>query len=162
MATLKELAATSQIVTQVALERSLTELKKYIDAQDAAGGAEASQAIANIQEQINALVGTEADVDKVINTFNEVKAFLADYSEDDTLKSLIDSAINAATAAAATAETNAKAYADGLVETERTRAQGAEGGLDTRLTTIENVEVMSDQQAKTLFDGIFTPTEGGE
>ena len=138
MATLKEVAASVQIVSQVGLERALIELKTYIDTQDASGSSSASAAIQAVQDQLNALIGTE-DADKVLNTFNEIKAFLADYTEDDTLKSLIDAVNNAVTA-------------------EQTRAEAAESALSGRITTIENVNVMTSEQAKALFDSVFAPS----
>jgi len=126
MATLKEVAATQQIVTEVGLGRALTELKTYIDNKDTALG-----------QRLDALLGT-TDATKVIDTFNEIKAFLADYDSDDTLKSLLD-----AVSAAVTAEQN--------------RATAAEEALGERVTTLENVAVMTSAQAKTLFDGVFNP-----
>ena len=129
--TLKDLAATAQLVTQTALERALGELKTYIDARDTA-------AAGNLQAQIDALVGAVGgDADKLLNTFNDIKAFLADYSEDDTLKSLLD-AVQAA------------------VSTEQTRAEAAEKALGDRVKTLEDVSVMTAEQAKTLFDSVFS------
>ena len=157
--TLKDLASSAKVVSQVALEKAFRELKAYIDTQDASGLSAASQAVANLQQQLDTLVGGEGDLDKVINTFNEVKAFLADYSEDDTLKSLIDAAVSAATTAASTAETNAKAYADEKVGAEKTRAEGVEQGLDGRLQTLEGISVMDATEAKTIFDSVFNPAE---
>lgn len=137
MATLKELAATAQVVTQTGLERSLTELKNYIDNKDTANKAE-------LQGQIDALIGAAGgDADKLLNTFNDIKAFLANYSEDDTLKSLLD-AVNTA------------------VGNEVTRAQQAEEALSARVTVLENVSVMTDQQAKDLFDSVFYDQDSSE
>lgn len=131
MPTLKELAATAQVVTQTGLERSLTELKNHIDTKDTANKAD-------LQGQIDALIGAAGgDADKLLNTFNDIKAFLANYSEDDTLKSLLD-AVNTA------------------IANERTRAENAEQALSGRITTLENVEVMTSEQAKALFDSVFT------
>lgn len=140
MATLKEVAATAQVVSQVALEKALRELKAYINAQDTAGASAASDAVQNLQNQLDALVGSE-DADRLINTFNEIKAFLADYSEDDTLKSLID-AVNTA------------------ISGEQARAEQAESALSGRITTLENVHVMTAEEAKTLFDSVFNPQQG--
>lgn len=160
--TLKDLASSVKIVGQVALEQSLTELKTYIDAQISASGSSASARIAQVQNNLDTLIGAQGgDLDKVINTFNEIKAFLADYDEDDTLKSLLDAVQTAATSAASAAEGNAKTYADGLVNTERTRAQGIEGGLNTRITTLENVSIMTAAEATAIYNGIFNPTQGG-
>ena len=147
------------MVSQQALGVILDKIKAYIDQQDTSGSSAASEAVQNLQNQLNALVGSE-DADKVINTFNEVKAFLADYSEDDTLKSLIDSAVSAATTAASTAETNAKAYADGKVNTEKTRAEAAESALAGRVKTLEDINVMTAEQADTLFNSVFNPQQG--
>lgn len=134
MPTLKEVAATVQLISQVGLERALVELKTYIDNQDSS----VSTVIQSVQSQLNSLIGTE-DADKVLNTFNEIKAFLADYTEDDTLKSLIDAVNNA-------------------VAAEQTRATDAESALGSRITTIENVNVMTSEQAKALFDSVFAPS----
>lgn len=129
--TLKDLAATAQLVTQTALERALGELKSYIDARDTA-------AVGNLQAQIDALVGAVGgDADKLLNTFNDIKAFLADYSEDDTLKSLLDAVQTA-------------------VNAEQTRAEAAEKALGDRVKTLEDVSVMTAEQAKTLFDSVFS------
>lgn len=156
MATLKQLATTKKVIMEEAFTKALNKLKTYIDTQDAAGSSAASDAVADLQSQINTLIG-QGDVDKVINTFNEVKTFLADYDSDDTLKNLIDAAVSAATTAAATAESNAKAYTDTKVGNEKTRAEAAEQALSDRVTTLEDIEVMSSQQAEDLFDGIFYP-----
>lgn len=159
--TLKDLAETAQVVTQTAMDEILDKIKAYIDQQDTAGSSSASAAIAQVQANLDALIGAQdGDLDNIINTFNEVKAFLADYDEDDTLKSLIDSAISAATTAAATAETNAKTYADGKVSAEATRAQDAETALGGRITTLENIAVMTQQQAGALADSVFNPQQG--
>ena len=155
--TLKELAATVKLVAQEGLEKSLIKLKTYIDTQDTSGAAAASQAIAALSARIDTLIG-QGDTTQVIDTFNEIKAFLADYSKDDTLKSLIDAAINAATTAASTAESNAKTYADTKVQTEETRATNAESALSDRITTLENVSIMTAAEAETIFDSVFNPT----
>lgn len=157
--TLKDLAATAKLVSQTALEQALTDLKSYIDAQDTAGGSSAQQAVQAVQNQLDTLIGAPSgDLDNLINTFNEIKAFLADYDEDDTLKNLIDAAEAAAQTAASTAEQNAKSYADGIVATESTRAQDTERALGGRITTLENVSIMTAQEAHTLYDGVFNPT----
>jgi len=155
--TLKDLAAQAKLVAQDALEKALTELKSYIDTQDQAGSGASADAIAAVNARIDTLIG-QGDTTQVIDTFNEIKAFLADYSKDDTLKSLIDAAINAATTAASTAESNAKTYADTKVQTEETRATNAEGALSDRITTLENVSVMTAAEAETIFDSVFNPT----
>lgn len=145
--TLKELAATAQLVSQTALEQALIQLKTYIDTQDTAGSSAATAAIEAVDAKLDALIGGEqGDVDKVINTFNEIKAFLAGYDEDDTLKSLLD-AVNTA------------------ISTEQTRAEAAEAALSGRITTLENVAIMTANQAEALFNGVFYPSNnngGGE
>lgn len=158
--TLKDLAASAKLVSQDALEQALTDLKTYIDTQDTAGGSASTAAIQNLQQQLDTLVGGDGDLDNVINTFNEVKAFLADYNESDTLKNLIDAAISAATTAAGNAESNAKAYADTKVGAEETRATGAESALSGRITTLENVAIMTAAEATTIFNGVFNPSNG--
>lgn len=161
--TLKDLAASAKLVAQEGLEKALVKLKNYIDTQDTSGSSAASAAIQAVSDKLDTLIGAQAgDLDNVINTFNEVKAFLADYSENDTLKSLIDAAINAASTAASTAESNAKAYADGKVADEKTRAEGVESGLNTRLQTLENVSIMTAAEAETIFDEVFNPAQQGE
>jgi hypothetical protein len=158
--TLKDLAASAKLVSQDALEQALTDLKSYIDTQDTAGGSAATAAIQNLQQQLDTLVGGDGDLDTIINTFNEVKAFLADYAESDTLKNLIDAAISAATTAAGNAETNAKSYTDTKVGAEETRATAAEGALSGRVTTLENVAIMTATEATTIFNGVFNPSNG--
>lgn len=150
MPTLKELAATGQIVMQEALRSALTELKTYLDSQSSSSSA----AIAAVNARIDTLIGS-GDTSSVIDTFNEIKAFLADYDNQDTLKSLIDAAINAAT----TAETNAKNYADTKVQAEQARATGAENALSGRITKLEDVSVMTASEAKAIFDSVFYPTQ---
>jgi len=162
MATLKQLATTKKVVMEEAFTKALNKLKTYIDAQDTAGSSAATDAVQAVSNRLDTLIGAQdGDLDKIINTFNEIKAFLADYSEDDTLKNLIDAAVSAATTAAATAaataESNAKAYTDTKVAGEKTRAEGAEAELSARIQTIEDIEVMSSQQAENIFDGIFYP-----
>lgn len=157
--TLKDLATSAKLVSQTALEQALSDLKSYIDAQDTAGGSAASTAVQAVSDRLDTLIGAQnGDLDNLINTFNEVKAFLADYNEDDTLKSLIDAAEAAAQTAATTAENNAKSYAEGIVSTESTRAQGAESALSGRITTLENVSIMTAQEAHAIYDGVFNPT----
>ena len=110
-----------------------------------------------MSDRLDTLIGAQdGDLDNLINTFNEVKAFLADYDEDDTLKSLIDAAESAASSAASTAESNAKDYADTKVGAEKTRAEAAESALSGRITTLENVSIMTTTEAHTLFDSIFS------
>lgn len=138
MATLKEVALQGgKIIDAVALERSLRELKTYIDTT-------AAEPAQRVQEQLNALIGAQdGDADKLLNTFNDIKAFLANYDEDDTLKSLLD----AVTAA---------------IGTERTRAEAAETALSNRVTTLENVDVMTSAEAKALFDSVYSPSQQQE
>lgn len=136
--TLKELAASAKLVAQEALEKALTELKTYIDAQDAAGSGASSAAIAAVNARIDALIG-EDDATAAIDTFNEIKAFLAGI-EDTTLQQLLNAVSTA-------------------IQTEETRATGAEQALSNRVTALENVSVMTASEAKTIFDSVFNPTQ---
>ena len=154
--TLKDLAASALLVSQTALEKALIELKSYIDTQDAAGSA----STAAVQSQLDALIGAAGgDADKLLNTFNDIKAFLADYDEDDTLKSLID-AVNTAVSNEATRATTAEGQLNTAIGNEVTRAQGAESALSGRLDTLEGVNIMTAAEAKTVFDGVFNPATG--
>lgn len=138
MATLKEIALSGgKMIDAVALERSLRELKTYIDTT-------AAEPARRVQEQLDALIGAQdGDADKLLNTFNDIKAFLADYDEDDTLKSLLDAVGTA-------------------IGTERTRAEAAEQALSARVTTLENVPVMTSAEAKTLFDSVYGGTDSND
>ncbi|MBQ3700833.1 MAG: hypothetical protein II886_13165 [Prevotella sp.] len=156
MATLKQVAAQQQIVTDLSLEQTLIDLKLYITTQMTTESTARSNAVNSLQQQLDTLVGGDGDLDKIINTFNEVKAFLADYSEDDTLKSLIDAVDTAVSAEAARAQAAETSLGQRITD-EQTRATTAEGALSGRITTLENVEVMSAQDAATLFDSVFNP-----
>lgn len=138
MATLKEIALSGgKMIDAVALERSLRELKTYIDTT-------AAEPARRVQEQLDALIGAQGgDTDKLLNTFNDIKAFLADYDEDDTLKSLLTAV-------------------DTAIGTERTRAEAAEQALGARVTTLENVPVMTSAEAKTLFDSVYGSTDSND
>ena len=155
MATLKELAASAKLVAQEGLEKALVELKNYIDTQDAAGGSSASEAIAAVNERLDTLIGGDADADKVINTFNEIKRFLAQIDDDgDTLKQILD-AVNRAISdevsrAEAAEQANAQAVAD-----EKSRAETAENALSERVTTLENVSIMTAAEAVEIFNQVF-------
>ena len=158
MSTLKDLAASAKLVSQDALERAFSELKTYIDTQDSSGSSAASSAIAAVQSQLDALIGaTNGDADKLLNTFNDIKAFLSDYDEDDTLKSLLD-AIDTAISAEETRAKGVEGNLNTAIGNEVTRAQGAESALSGRVTTLENVNIMTSSEAKTLFDSVFNPT----
>lgn len=139
MATIKDLSATVQLVDKLALTKAFTELKSYLDTK----AGDTSTELTRIKNRINTLIGedesgTEIDVTAAIDTFNEIKEFL-DGISDTTLQSLLSS-LNTA------------------VSTETTRAQGAETALGNRITAIENVQVMSAQDAQDMFDEIFNPT----
>ena len=155
MATLKELAASAKLVAQEGLEKALVELKNYIDTQDAAGGSSASEAIAAVNERLDTLIGGGADADKVINTFNEIKRFLEQIDDDgNTLKQILD-AVNKAISnevsrASAAEQANAQAVAD-----EKSRAETAENALSERVTTLENVSVMTAAEAGEIFNQVF-------
>lgn len=140
MATIKDLSATVQLVDKLALTQAFTELKSYLDTK----AGDTSAELTRIKNRINTLIGedesgTKIDVTAAIDTFNEIKEFL-DGISDTTLQSLLSS-LNTA------------------VSTETTRAQGAETALGNRLTAIENVQVMSAQDAQDMFDEIFNPTD---
>ena len=139
MATIKDLSATVQLVDKLALTQAFTELKSYLDTK----AGDTSAELTRIKNRINTLIGedesgTKIDVTAAIDTFNEIKEFL-DGITDTTLQSLL-SALNTA------------------VSNEATRAQGAETALGNRITAIENVQVMSAQDAQDMFDEIFNPT----
>ena len=139
MATIKDLSATVQLVDKLALTQAFTELKSYLDTK----AGDTSAELTRIKNRINTLIGedesgTKIDVTTAIDTFNEIKEFL-DGITDTTLQSLL-SALNTA------------------VSNEATRAQGAETALGNRITAIENVQVMSAQDAQDMFDEIFNPT----
>ena len=139
MATIKDLSATVQLVDKLALTQAFTELKSYLDTK----AGDTSAELTRIKNRINTLIGedesgTKIDVTAAIDTFNEIKEFL-DGISDTTLQSLLTS-LNTA------------------VSTETTRAQGAETALGNRITAIENVQVMSAQDAQDMFDEIFNPT----
>ena len=139
MATIKDLSATVQLVDKLALTQAFTELKSYLDTK----AGDTSAELTRIKNRINTLIGedesgTKIDVTTAIDTFNEIKEFL-DGISDTTLQSLLSS-LNTA------------------VSTETTRAQGAETALGNRITAIENVQVMSAQDAQDMFDEIFNPT----
>ena len=155
MATLKELAASAKLVAQEGLEKALVELKNYIDTQDAAGGSSASEPIAAVNERLDTLIGGDADADKVINTFNEIKRFLSEIDDDgNTLKQILDAvntAISNEVSRASTAEqANAQAVAD-----EKSRAETAENALSERVTTLENVSIMTAAEAGEIFNQVF-------
>ena len=133
--TLKDLAAGQKLVSNVTLEQSLQDLKSYIDAQDAAQGA----AAAHVQRNLDTLIGAQGgDADEILNTFNEIKAFLSDYDESDTLKSLLDAVGTA-------------------IGTERSRATGAETALGDRITVLEGLSVLTAAEAHTMFENVFYP-----
>lgn len=160
--TLKDLAASAKLVSQTALEKALIDLKSYIDTQDSSGASSSAAAIAAVQSSLDALIGAVGgDADKLLNTFNDIKAFLADYDEDDTLKSLID-AVNASVTAEQTRATTAEGQLSTAISTETTRAQGAESALGGRITTLENVSIMTASEAHEIFDGVFNPTQAGD
>ena len=156
MATLKELAASAKLVAQEGLEKALVELKNYIDTKDAEGDSSASEAIAAVNERLDTLIGSEdGDADKVINTFNEIKRFLEQIDDDgNTLKQILDAvntAISNEVSRASTAEqANAQAVAD-----EKSRAETAENALSGRVTTLENVSVMTAAEAGEIFNQVF-------
>ena len=136
--TLKDLAAQAKLVAQDALEKALIELKTYIDTQDAAGSGASSDAIAAVNARIDTLIGVN-DATQAIDTFNEIKAFLAGI-QDTTLQQLLNAVSTA-------------------IQTEETRATAAESALSGRVTTLENVSIMTESEAKTIFDSVFNPVQ---
>ena len=136
--TLKDLAASAKLVAQEALEKALTELKTYIDTQDQAGSGASADAIAAVNARIDTLIGTD-DATQAIDTFNEIKAFLAGI-QDTTLQQLLNAVSTA-------------------IQTEETRASNAETALGNRVTTLENVSIMTESEAKTIFDSVFNPIQ---
>ena len=74
-----------------------------------------------------------------IDTFNEIKAFLAGI-QDTTLQQLLNAVSTA-------------------IQTEETRATAAESALSGRVTTLENVSIMTESEAKTIFDSVFNPVQ---
>ena len=157
MATLKEVAAQQQVIIGASLEQTLVLLSTYLAGKFSEESTARTEAVQNLQQQLNTLVGGGGDLDKVINTFNEVKAFLSDYSEDDKLKTLID-AVNSAIATEAHRATAAENALGGRITAETTRATNAESALGGRITILENVQVMTSQDASDLFDSIFNPS----
>ena len=80
--TLKDLAASAKLVAQEALEKALTELKTYIDAQDAAGSGASADAIAAVNARIDTLIG-QGDTTQVIDTFNSNHMGMSSEMTDD-------------------------------------------------------------------------------
>lgn len=156
MATLREIAATQQVVTDVAFRKALEELKVYIDAH----GGDYSSEIDAINERLNTLIGEDesgqsVDVTTAIDTFNEIKDFLAGI-EDTTLAGLITTINNAIDGKASKATTLA-GYGITNAYT-KTESDAITDAISARVTTLENVEVMTAAQAEELFDSIFNPT----
>lgn len=156
MATLREIAATQQVVTDVAFRKALEELKVYIDAH----GGDYSSEIDAINERLNTLIGEDesgqsVDVTTAIDTFNEIKDFLAGI-EDTTLAGLITT-INNAIDGKATKATTLAGYGITNAYT-KTESDAITDAISARVTTLENVEVMTAAQAEALFDSIFNPT----
>lgn len=158
--TLLDAASAQQIMTDVGAEELLSRLKAYIDGLVTSESSARTTAISNLQQQLNTLVGSGDDLDKIINTFNEIKAFLSAYSEDDTLKSLLD-AIDTAISTEATRAGQAETALGERITNEANRAAGVESSLGGRIAALENVEVMTVADADALFDSIFNPQSSG-
>lgn len=111
------------------------------------------ETIANVTSKVKALqdqidtITKDGETKKAIDTFNEVKTFLADYNTDDTLKSIIDAAETAANKAASTAETNAKTYIDGRIGNIGTLETG---GYDNKQTVKGYVDSATAASAAAL------------
>lgn len=124
----------SPVFTGSGLTRLLLLLKDKLDSMGTA------DEIAHINSRIDTLIGkkedgTVVDVTSAIDTFNEIKEFLSGI-EDTDLQSLL-SAVNTA------------------VSNEATRAQAAETALGTRVTTLEDIDVMTAAEVQSLWDEIF-------
>lgn len=116
------------------LDRLLTLIKGKID------NLPTSDAVEHINARIDTLVGkkedgTVVDVTSAIDTFNEIKEFLSGI-EDTDLQSLLDAVTNA-------------------VSDEEDRASAAEDDLSDRITTLENIEVMTASEVQSAWDEVF-------
>lgn len=77
---------------------------------------------------------------------------LSAYSTTEEINAAIEAEATRAQAAEAQALTDAKAYADEVVATEKTRAEGVESGFDTRIKAVEGKAHEHDNKA--VLDGI--------
>lgn len=99
-----------------------------------------SDDVEHINSRIDTLLGkkedgTVIDVTSAIDTFNEIKEFLSGI-EDTDLQSLLDAVTNA-------------------VSDEEDRASAAEDDLSDRITTLEDIEVMTASEVQSLWNEVF-------
>lgn len=104
--------------------------------------------VKNLQDQIDTIT-KDGETQKAIDTFNEVKTFLADYNTDDTLKSIIDAANTAAQKAADTALSSAKTYVDGRIGSIGA-LEDSNGGYDSKQTVKGYVDSVAQSAAQAL------------
>ena len=129
----------SPLLSKTGLDKLLVLLKNYLDNFEPS-----SEAIEHINERIDTLVGqkedgTVVDVTTAIDTFNEIKDFLSGI-EDTDLQSLITAINNAVTA-------------------EATRAGNAETALGSRISTLENLDVMTAAEVNAAWNAVFNPSQ---
>lgn len=135
--TIKDLTSNDQLVSQSALEKALSALKVYIDQQD---NKSYSEEIVALRDRLETLIGLpEGDANTIIDTFNEVKAFLRNYTEGSTLQEYL-SGINTS------------------IRNEENRAKAVEQSIINYMNSL-GVNVMTSQQAKALYDSVFNPIE---
>lgn len=161
MATLKEVAEAQtqqKIVTEVGLQTVLTALKGYIDTQDAATAQQASGDLTTLSARVdtlNTLLNVDGATANAIDTYNEIKAFLEDYTTTDGgLKDILDALKGEIDTAIAGVEAS--------VTAEQTRAEAAESALAGRIATLEGMNVMTAAEATTIFNGVFGAPNAGE
>lgn len=125
----------SPLLSKTGLDKLLVLLKNYLD-----NFAPSTEALEHINERIDTLVGqkedgTVVDVTTAIDTFNEIKDFLSGI-EDTDLQSLLTAINNAVTA-------------------EATRAGNAETALGNRISTLENLDVMTAAEVNAAWNAVF-------
>lgn len=74
---------------QLSTEDFTTALKQKLEGLENYDDTELENAISTLTEQFNTLLGSETDADEVINTFNEIVAFLESIKETDTLEGIL-------------------------------------------------------------------------
>ena len=135
--TIKDLTSNDQLVSQSALEKALSALKVYIDQQD---NKSYSEEIVALRDRLETLIGLpEGDANTIIDTFNEVKAFLRNYTEGSTLQEYLSGINNS-------------------IINEENRAKAVEQSIINYMNSL-GVNVMTSQQAKALYDSVFNPIE---
>lgn len=128
----------SPLLSKTGLDELLVLLKNYLD-----NFAPSTDALEHINQRIDTLVGqtedgTVVDVTTAIDTFNEIKDFLSGI-EDTDLQSLLTAINNAVTE-------------------EATRAGNAETALGNRISTLENLDVMTAAEVDAAWNAVFNPT----